>query len=115
MMRSKILCVAALMAALTGSAMAADCVLNITRTACPGQEQESYSKCGGQQSCTEKKPAATAAQCLAKAKDMCKNSRLTVTKYKKVTAEFDGTALEGGKDFCVGHPDFPYASKPDCK
>jgi len=98
-----------------GNVLASDCVLHITRTACPGKEADSYSKCGGKQSCDETKPAASAGQCQAKAKEMCKNSRLDITKYKKVTADFDGSALDGGKDYCVGHPDFPYANKADCK
>jgi predicted cobalt transporter CbtA len=95
--------------------LADDCVLQITRTACPGKEAESFSKCGGKQSCTEIKPAASAAQCSAKAKEACANSRLDITKYKKITATFGGTPVEGGKDFCVGHPDFPYADQADCK
>ncbi len=98
-----------------GNAFAADCVLSITRTACPGQEKESFSKCDGKASCEETVPAASASQCTLKAKSACANKRLDVTKYKKVTAKYDGTAIDGGKDFCVGHPDFPYASKPDCK
>ena len=96
-------------------AYAADCVLQVTRTACPGEEKESSSKCNGTASCEEKKPAASAAQCVAKAKSSCANSRLTVTKMKKVTGKFDGEDLEGGKDFCAGHPDYPFASKASCK
>ena len=96
-------------------ASAADCVLQITRTACPGQEKESFRKCNGSASCDEKKPAVSVAQCVSKAKSSCANSRLDITKYKKVTAKFDGADLEGGKDFCVGHPDFPFASKAECK
>jgi hypothetical protein len=100
----------------SGIASAGECVLHVTRTACPGQEKVSFSKCNGAQSCDEKKSAASAAQCAAKAKkEGCANSRYEITKYKKVTAEYDGVAVDGGKDFCVGHPDFPYANKPDCK
>lgn len=99
----------------TSSAFAADCVLHITRTACPGQEKESFSKCDGKKSCDESKPASSQSQCVSKAKSSCANSRLTVTKYKAVTASFDGKQIEGGKDFCVGHADYPYANKPDCK
>ncbi|MEI6803322.1 MAG: hypothetical protein WCK83_09160 [Burkholderiales bacterium] len=98
-----------------GNALAADCVLSITRSACPGQEKESFSKCDGKASCDETVPAASASQCTLKAKSACSNKRLDVTKYKKVTAKYDGAPIDGGKDFCVGHPDFPYASKPDCK
>lgn len=98
-----------------GSTFAGECVLQVTRTACPGQEKESYSKCDGKPGCTESVPAASASQCALKAKSACANKRLEVTKYKKISATYDGSAVDGGKDFCVGHPDFPYAAKPDCK
>jgi len=97
------------------SAFAAECALSITRTACPGQEQESFSKCDGKASCIEKKPVADATACAATATAACANSRQSVTKNKKVTAQFDGVAIQGGKDFCAGHPDYPFAAKPDCK
>jgi hypothetical protein len=107
---------AALLLALSvGSAFASECVLQITRTACPAQEKESYAKCDGKASCNESVPAASASQCALKAKTGCTNKRYEITKYKKVTATFDGAAVEGGKDFCVGHPDYPHASKPACK
>ena len=99
----------------TSIVSAADCVLQVTRTACPGAEKESFSKCDGKASCEEKKPAISAAQCASKAKASCANSRLTVTKYKKVTAKYDGADIESGKDFCIGHPDYPYSNKPACK
>jgi hypothetical protein len=100
----------------SGVAYAGECVLHVTRTACPGQETVSYSKCNGAQSCDEKKSAASASQCAAKAKkEGCANSRYEITKYKKVTATYDGVPVQGGKDFCVGHPDFPYANKAECK
>ena len=108
-----VLALAALLA--SGTVFAADCVLNVTRTACPGQEKESFSKCGGNASCVEKKPAADASQCVAAAAAACANSRQTVTKNKQVTAEFHGVKLENGKDFCAGHADYPYAAKQDCK
>ena len=98
-----------------GTAFAGECVLQVTRTACPAKETESYSKCDGKQSCTEAVPAATASQCAIKAKSSCANKRYDVTKYKRITALYDGTAVEGGKDFCVGHPDYPHVNQPDCK
>lgn len=98
-----------------GAAYAGECVLQVTRTACPGKDKESFSKCDGKASCNESVPAASASQCAIKAKAGCSNKRLDITKYKKVTATYDGAPVEAGKDFCVGHPDFPYASKPDCK
>ena len=107
---------AALVLCLTvGSSFAGECVLQVTRTACPGQENESFTKCNGKASCNESVPAASGSQCVLKAKSACGNKRLEITKYKKITATFDGAAVEGGKDFCSGHPDYPYASKPDCK
>lgn len=107
--------VAVLFLFVSGAASAADCVLHVTRTACPGQEKESFSKCKGTASCDEKVLAVSASMCASKAKSGCSNSRLTITKYKKITADFDGAAIEGGKDFCAGHPDYPYAKKADCK
>lgn len=98
-----------------GMASAGDCVLHITRTACPGQEKESFSKCGGTASCDETKPAADIAQCSTVAMSACANTRLTTTQYKKVTASFNGAAIDKGIDFCIGHPDYPYAKKVDCK
>ena len=98
-----------------GSALAGECVLQVARTACPTKETESYSKCGGKAGCNETVPAASASQCSLKAKAGCTNKRYDVTKYKKVTATYDGAAVDGGKDFCTGHPDYPYANKPDCK
>jgi hypothetical protein len=95
--------------------LADDCVIHITRTACPGKETESFTKCGGKASCDESKPAVSAAQCATKAKEACANARLDVTKYKKITATFNGQPVEGGKDFCVGHPDYPYADQASCK
>lgn len=105
----------ALLAAMAGGAFADDCVLQVTRTACPGKDTESFSKCAGKASCSETVPAASASQCTLKAKAACANKRLDVTKNKKVTASFGGAPVDGGKDFCAGHPDYPYASKPDCK
>lgn len=98
-----------------GTAYAGDCVLQVTRTSCPGKEKESYSKCDGKQSCTEKVPVASALQCASKAKSSCANKRYDITKYKKITATYDGAVVENDKDFCVGHPDYPHANKPDCK
>jgi hypothetical protein len=106
---------AALLSLAMGGAMAGECVLQVTRNACPGMEKESFSKCNGKAGCSETVPAASSSQCVLKAKSACANKRFDVTKYKKITATFDGTALDGGKDFCVGHPDYPHASKPDCK
>ncbi|WP_397536077.1 hypothetical protein [Roseateles sp.] len=98
-----------------GSVYAGECLLQVTRTACPGQEKESYSKCDGKPGCIESVPAASPSQCALKAKSACANKRLEITKYKKISATYDGAAVEGGKDFCVGHRDYPYAAKAECK
>lgn len=98
-----------------GTAYAGDCVLQVTRTSCPGKEAESYSKCAGKQSCNQSVAVASALLCASEAKSNCANKRYEITKYKKVTATYDGASVEGGKDFCTGHPDYPHANKPDCK
>jgi hypothetical protein len=115
MLNRKSVLAAAVLALAMGSAIAGECVLQLTRTACPGKEKESFSKCDGKASCNQTVPAASSSQCALKAKSGCENKRYDITKYKKVTATYDGAAVDGGKDYCVGHPDFPYANKPDCK
>lgn len=75
---------------------AAECVVSYERTACKGQEAISYKKCGGNKTCDKVKEAANEAACLAKALKSCNNSRLDITKYKKITAAYNGKALTGG-------------------
>ena len=77
-----------------------DCALAYTRTACPGQEAESYKKCDGKQSCTKNVAAASAEKCVEAAVQACANDRLTVTASKVITASFKGKALKSptGKD-----------------
>jgi hypothetical protein len=87
----------------------ADCVVNVNRTACPGKEAESYTKCGGSKSCDKDYPATTEAACVAAAKENCPNSRLEITKSKIVKARFNGKVLKGpyGGNFCSqSRPDF---------
>ena len=84
-----------------------DCAIHYTRTACPGQEAESYKKCDGKQSCTKNVAAATADQCSEQALQACANDRLTVTESKVITATFQGKALKsksGKEDFCLDYP-----------
>jgi len=64
-----------------------DCALSYTRTACPGQEAESYKKCDGKQSCTKNVPAASEAACQEAAVAACSNDRLTVTASKAGKAD----------------------------
>ncbi len=92
----------------------ADCVVNINRTACPGKETESYSKCGGSKSCDKDESASTEAACIAAAKANCPNSRLDITKSKVVKARFNGKQLKGpyGGSFCApNRPDFNKCGK----
>jgi len=94
---------AALAPSLTTPAFAGECVVHITRTACAGREDESYSKCGGSKSCDKKEDVSTEAACIAAAKANCPNSRLDITKSKVVKARFDGKQLKGpyGGSFCA--------------
>lgn len=103
------------LAALFGMSLASnayadmDCIVHYNRTACPGKETESYSKCGGSQQCDKNEDASTEAACIAKAKEACANSRLDITKSKRITARFNGKALKGpyGGSFCApNRPDF---------
>jgi hypothetical protein len=91
------------------NAYAGTCIVNINRTACPGKETESYSKCGGAKSCDKEEMADTEAACIAAAKANCPNSRLNITKSKIVKARFDGKPLKGpyNGNFCApNRPDF---------
>jgi hypothetical protein len=42
-----------------GLAQAGDCAVEYNRTACPGKEAESYSKCDGKKNCVKTSPADT--------------------------------------------------------
>lgn len=86
-----------------------DCIVHYNRTACPGRDAKSYSKCGGSKTCDKNEDASTEAACVAAAKAACPNSRLDITKSKRVTARFNGKALKGpyGGSFCApNRPDF---------
>jgi len=78
----------------------ADCDLTYTRTACPGQEAESYKKCDGKQTCTKHVAAASEAACADAAIQACSNDRLEITKSKVINAKYKGKPLKtkGGKD-----------------
>ena len=96
-------------ASLPSPAFAGECIVHTNRTACPGKEAESYSKCGGSKSCDKESPADTEAACIAAAKEGCPNSRLEITKSKIVKARFNGKSLKGpyGGSFCApNRPDF---------
>jgi hypothetical protein len=77
-----------------------DCALTYTRSACPGQEAESYKKCDGKQSCTKNVAAPSPEKCQEAAVAACSNDRLTITASKVITASYKGKALKnkGGKD-----------------
>ena len=83
-----------------------DCALTYTRTACTGQEAESYKKCDGKQTCTKYVPADSEAACQAAAVAACSNDRLTVTKSKAISATYKGKALKakaGKPDLCLDY------------
>lgn len=104
-------------------AIAGECVITTTRTACPSQEAVSYSKCpGGVQTCSTTSQTDNAAACEAAAVTSCTNLRLTITKYKKITATFEGQDFSQGEDFCardsgsyVVSQNFPYKDKQSCQ
>jgi len=98
-MKSVMSCVSLLF--LCASAMAGDCVLKTTRTACPGKEKDAYSKCNGAASCDEQIQADSAKECAEKAIKSCDNSRPAMIKSKEVSAMFDGKPVEGGRNFCA--------------
>jgi hypothetical protein len=88
------------------TAAAGECAIEYIRTACPGKETESYSKCNGTQSCVLPEPTADVAACQAAAVNACANDRLTITKSKVIHAKFDGKAImsaSGKDDFCVDY------------
>ena len=89
-----------------GAALADDsgCVVHYVRTACQDQEAVSFKKCDGKPECDKTKAADTAEACAAAALKSCSNSRLDITKYKVITAKYNGEALIGGFD-AEGNPD----------
>ncbi len=107
----------------SASAFAGVCAVTTTRTACPGQEAASYAKCpGGAQSCTATSTVNSEADCAAAALSSCTNTRLTITKYKKIVATFNGVDFDRGLDFCDRdngsykvRDNFPYRDSADCK
>ena len=83
-----------------------DCSLTTTRTACPGQEAESFKKCDGKASCSKSVPADSEQACQTAAVEACSNDRLTVTKSKVITATYKGKALKskaGRPDLCLDY------------
>jgi opacity protein-like surface antigen len=114
-MKKIILLAAVFGVSLASNAYAADCVVHYKRTGCPGKEDESYKKCGGQRECDVDEAATTEAACIAEAKKACENSRLDITKSKVITAKFKGKDLNGGYgggNFCApNRPDFNKCAK----
>jgi len=83
-----------------------DCAITYTRTACPGQEAESYKKCDGKQSCTKNVAAPSAEKCAEAAVAACSNDRLTITASKVIGASYKGKALKskaGKDDMCLDY------------
>ena len=98
--------------ALAETAQAA-CVIHYNRTACPGRETESYSKCNGTKECDKEDSGAVSEKaCEQAAAAACVNTRLQITKSKVITAKFNGKALRGGANFCASNrPDFNKCAK----
>jgi len=83
-----------------------DCAITYTRTACAGQEAESYKKCDGKQTCTKNVAAPSAEKCQEAAVQACANDRLTITQSKVITASYKGKALKskaGKDDMCLDY------------
>jgi hypothetical protein len=100
--------VAALCLLSLSQAAEASCVIHYNRTACPGKETESYSKCNGTKECDKEDSSAVSLKaCEQATAAACANTRLTITKSKVVTGKFNGKALRGGANFCASNrPDF---------
>src|SRR5688572_15733138 len=106
------LCAGFAFASFSAAAQAQDkpapvCEVTTTRTACPGQEAESYKKCEGKKSCSKKVEAATAEACVEAAVASCSNDRLEITKSKTITVKFGGKAQKsksGKDDVCLDYP-----------
>jgi hypothetical protein len=94
-------------------AASAACIVHYNRTACPGREAESYSKCNGTKECDKEDSAAVSLKaCEQAAAAACANTRLQITKSKVITAKFNGKALRGGANFCASNrPDFNKCAK----
>lgn len=95
------------------AAAEAACVIHYNRTACPGQETVSYSKCNGTKECDKEDSSAVSLKsCEQAAAAACANTRLTITKSKVITATFNGKPLRGGSNFCASNrPDFNQCTK----
>jgi hypothetical protein len=72
------------------AAFAGDCVLNVTRQACPGKEEAAFKPYGGKPTSEEKKSADSADDCKALAAKAAKIVRKGTLVSKDVTAMFDG-------------------------
>jgi hypothetical protein len=77
------------------SAQAGDCVLKISREACPGKETEAYKPYNGKKETEEKKSAADEAACKKEADKASKIVRKGTLSTKTVTATFDGKPVAG--------------------
>lgn len=83
-----------------------DCAITYTRSACAGQETESFKKCDGKQTCTKYVPADSAEKCSEAAVAACSNDRLSITKSKVINATWKGKPLKtkaGKEDMCLDY------------
>ncbi|MES2325687.1 MAG: hypothetical protein V4633_25840 [Pseudomonadota bacterium] len=103
-MKTTLLSLSALILAISATtAMAGNCDVKYTRTACPGQEAASFKKCDGKVSCIKVVPADSEQSCRVKAVAACANDRVDITKSKVINATYDGKPVlnkAGGPDHC---------------
>lgn len=86
----------------------AKCMIKYERTACKGMEKDSYLKCDGNKVCEKSKRVNSETECKKEAVKACKNSRLTETKSKVITATWKGAEIKsdsGNSDFCTDFAD----------
>jgi len=79
---------------LSSSLFAGECVMTIDRTACAGKETEMLKPYNGKNPTVEKKTVAALEECSALAEKASKIVRKGTLAGKKVTATFDGKALD---------------------
>ena len=80
-------------ALISGVAVAGTCKLQITRTACAGQEVAAFKPYGGKETTEETHDMKDAAACEAEAKKTSKIIRKGTLMAKLVKAEFDGKSM----------------------
>lgn len=83
---------------------AGECVLAITRTACPGKEAEAFKPYDGKTTTEEKKKLSSAGACIKAGEGAARIIRKGTLSGKSVEAKFDGAAVAGS----------PFSAKAEC-